>query len=62
VPENLAVEKIAQRPWTVTDDDIRQVREAGYSEDQIYELVQAAAAGAGVRRLAAGLHAIEDAE
>ena len=64
VPENLTalVEKIAQRPWTVTDDDIRQVRESGYSEDQVYELILAAAAGAGVRRLDAGLRAIEDAE
>lgn len=64
VPENLAVlvEKIAERPWTVTDDDILQAREAGYSEDQIYELVLAAAAGAGVRRLDAGLRAIEEAQ
>jgi alkylhydroperoxidase family enzyme len=64
VPENVAalVEKIAGRPWTVTDDDILQVREAGYSEDQIYELVLAAAAGAGVRRLDAGLRAIKEAE
>lgn len=61
VPENLKalVEKIAERPWSVTDDDIVQVGEAGYSEDQIYELVLAAAAGAGVRRLDEGLRAVE---
>jgi len=64
VPENLTalVEKIARRPWTVTDDDILQAREAGYSEDQVYELVLAAATGAGVRRLDAGLRAIAEAK
>src|SRR5215470_250612 len=64
VPENLTalVGKIARRPWTVTDDDILQAREAGYSEDQVYELVLAAATGAGVRRLDAGLRAIAEAK
>ena len=64
VPENLAalVEKIAERPWTVSDEDILHLRKAGYSEDQIYELILAAAAGAGVRRLDAGLRALEKAE
>ena len=63
VPENLRalVEKIAGRPWSVTDEDITRLAEAGYSEDQIYELVLAAAAGAGVRRFDAGLRAIEGA-
>jgi len=63
VPENLTalVEKIADRPWRVSDDDITRLREAGYSEDHIYELVLAAAAGAGMRRFEAGLRAIEGA-
>jgi alkylhydroperoxidase family enzyme len=63
VPENLRslVEKIADRPWSVNDEDITLLREAGYSEDHIYELVLAAAAGAGVRRFEAGLRAIEGA-
>ena len=63
VPENLKalVEKIADRPWSVSDEDITRLREAGYSEDYIYELVLAAAAGAGVRRFEAGLRAIEGA-
>ncbi len=55
------VEKIADRPWSVSDDDITRLREAGYSEDHIYELVLAAAAGAGVRRYDAGLRAMEGA-
>src|SRR5689334_5355823 len=56
VPEKLRalVEKIADRPWSVSDEDITRLREAGYSEDHIYELVLAAATGAGVRRFEAG--------
>ena len=63
-PAGLAVlmEKISDRPWMVSDVDISRAVEAGYSEDQIYELVLAAAAGAGVRRLDAGLRALEEAE
>ena len=53
------MEKIAERPWSVSDEDLTHLREAGYSEDHIYELVLAAAAGAGVRRFEAGLRAIE---
>ena len=63
VPEDLKalVEKIADRPWSVSDEDFTRLREAGYSEDHIYELVLAAATGAGARRFEAGLRAIEGA-
>ncbi len=63
VPANIAalVKKIAVQPWAVTDDDISRACEAGYSEDQLFELILAAAAGAGVRRLDAGLRAMEEA-
>ena len=63
VPESLAalVKKIADHPWSVTDADITHLREAGYTEDQIYELVLAASTGAGVRRFEAGLRAMEGA-
>ena len=53
------VEKIDQRPWMVSDEDFSKLRRAGYSEDQIFELTVAAAAGAGVKRFEAGLRAIE---
>jgi len=53
------VEKIDERPWTVSDEDFTRLRQAGYSEDQIFELTVASAAGAGVRRFEAGLRAIE---
>ncbi|HET9839926.1 MAG TPA: hypothetical protein VFR84_16990 [Candidatus Angelobacter sp.] len=64
VPENLLVllGRIADQPWAVNDEDISQALAAGYSEDQLFELILAAATGAGVRRLDAGLRAMEEAE
>ena len=53
------MEKIADRPWTVSDEDFTKLRAEGYSEDQIFELTTAAAAGAGMRRLDAGWRALE---
>lgn len=56
------VEKIEQRPWTVTDEDYDRLRQS-YSEDQLFELTLAAATGAGLRRFEAGLRALgEDGE
>ena len=52
------VEKIDEHPWLVNDEDLLKLGRAGYSEDQIFELTVAAAAGAGVRRFEAGLRAI----
>ena len=61
IPENLEtlVWAISERPSTVSDDDLDHLRGEGYSEDQIYELILAAAVGAGMRRMDAGLRAIE---
>ncbi|HEY6349436.1 MAG TPA: hypothetical protein VI636_08520 [Candidatus Angelobacter sp.] len=53
------VERIHSRPWTVSDEDFNRLRQAGYSEDQIFELTLVAATGAGVRRFEAGLRALE---
>lgn len=63
VPEILRelVDKIAHRPWTVTDEDFAKLRSAGFSEAQLYELTLAAALGAGLARFDAGLRAIEEA-
>jgi len=62
-PENLRqlVDKIAEQPWTVSDDDFACLRAAGYSEDDIYEVTLAAALGAGLQRFDAGLRALEEA-
>jgi alkylhydroperoxidase family enzyme len=63
VPEALRefVEKIAERPWTVNDEDFARLRAAGYSEDELYEVTLAAAVGAGLQRFEAGLRALEEA-
>jgi len=51
--------KVATRAYTVTDEDIAQLRQAGYTEDQIFEATICAAAGAGLVRLERGLAALE---
>jgi alkylhydroperoxidase family enzyme len=63
VPEVLCdfVEKIAARPWTVSDEDFARLRDAGFSDDQLYELTLACALGAGLQRFDAGLRALEEA-
>ena len=63
VPEALRefVEKIAGQPWAITDEDFTCLGAAGYSEDQIYEIVLASAVGAGLRRFDAGLRALDSA-
>ena len=37
------------------DEDVEALRQAGYSEDQIFELTVSAALGAGFRRLKSAL-------
>jgi hypothetical protein len=59
-PEPLAVyvEKVARYAFRVTDNDVRALRAAGYSEDQIFEATLSVALGAAQRRLRAGLEAL----
>jgi alkylhydroperoxidase family enzyme len=54
------VEKVAKHAYTVVDADIERLREAGYSEDAIFELTLAAALGAAQARLDAGLRALAE--
>lgn len=44
-PQATLVGKVAHHAWRVTDDDISAMRTAGYSEDQIFEIVVCAAIG-----------------
>jgi len=55
------LEKIDEQPWAMNSDDFVRLRDAGYSEDELFELTLAAAAGAAVRRFEAGLRALESA-
>jgi hypothetical protein len=54
------VEKIDRHAYRVTDEDLAALR-ATYSEDQLFEIIVAAAFGAADRRLSAGLRALEEA-
>jgi hypothetical protein len=54
------VGKIRRHAYQVTDGDLDALR-GRYTEDQLFELVVAAAFGAAEERLAAGLRALEEA-
>jgi alkylhydroperoxidase family enzyme len=60
VPQALTtlVDRIAQHAYRVTDDDVVAVRQAGYSEQAIFEITASAALGAGLARLERGLAAL----
>jgi alkylhydroperoxidase family enzyme len=61
LPEELRqyVDKVARHAYKIVDGDIDRLREAGYSEDAIFELTLAAALGAARSRLDAGLRALD---
>ena len=56
-PSELAgyLEKVRLHAYKVTDKDVQALKEAGFSEDEIFEQTVAAAVGAGLERLEAGL-------
>src|SRR5262249_17375379 len=62
VPPDLAplVEEIERHAYAVTDEDVAALK-AKYSEDALFEIVVAAAAGSALRRLRSGLDALEEA-
>ena len=54
------VQKIRSRAYTVTDQDIDALR-SHYTEDELFEIIVAAAFGAANERLAAAHRALEEA-
>src|SRR5262249_61417112 len=48
------VDRIAQHAYEVTDDDVRVLRQAGYSEQAIFQIAGSAAVRGAVARLAGG--------
>jgi hypothetical protein len=62
VPTDLQtlVDKVHDRAYTVTDDDIA-LRQPAYSDDQLFEIILSAALGASRHRLLAGLAALDKA-
>ena len=53
------IDKVATRAWTVTDEDVHATKQAGVSEDEIFELTVAAALGHATRQLDAALAALD---
>jgi len=54
------VEKVARHAYLVTDADVVALRDAGYSEEAIFEITLSAALGAGMARLERGVAALGD--
>jgi hypothetical protein len=54
------IDKIHRHAYKVTDDDIARAQ-AKYGDDAIFEIVVSAALGASLKRLDAGLKALNDA-
>ena len=52
------IEKVRLHAYKVTDADVQALKDAGYSDDEIFEQTVAAAVGAGLARLDAGLKAM----
>ncbi|WP_433664028.1 hypothetical protein ACQPW1_19045 [Nocardia sp. CA-128927] len=55
------IDKVATRPTQVTDADFAAAKAAGFSEDQLFELVVSAAVGRSGRLYDAGLGALAEA-
>jgi hypothetical protein len=64
IPEPLRayVENLHRHAYKVTDEDIEALEQAGYSQDQLFEITVSAAVGAGLSRLERGLAALDMAE
>ena len=50
--------KVQLHAYKVTDGDVRALKDAGYSEDEIFEHTVSTAVAAGLERLEAGLGAL----
>ena len=60
-PTRTLVEKVANRSYAVTDEDVAAARAAGFSEDQIFELMVCAAVGVADRQYNSAMAALAEA-
>ena len=60
-PLDELVSKVATKPTQVTDADFAAAKAAGFSDDQVFELVVSAAVGQSTRLYEAGLAALAEA-
>jgi alkylhydroperoxidase family enzyme len=59
LPELAAyLDKVRRNAYKVTDHDLQALKDAGYSEDVIFEQTVSVAVAAGLLRLEAGLEAL----
>jgi len=60
LPANLVdyVRKVALHAYETTDADLARLREAGYSDDEIFEITLCASIGAGLGRMERGLSVV----
>jgi alkylhydroperoxidase family enzyme len=52
------LDKVRRHAYKVTDRDVQALKDAGHSEDEIFEQTVSAAVAAGLERLEAGLKAL----
>ena len=52
------LEKVRNRAYTVSDADVASLKDAGHSEEEIFQHTVAVAVAEGLRRLDVGLEAI----
>jgi alkylhydroperoxidase family enzyme len=52
------LDKVRRNAYKVTDEDVRALKDSGYSEDVIFEQTVSVAVAAGLERLQAGLVAL----
>jgi alkylhydroperoxidase family enzyme len=52
------LEKVQKNAYQVTDEDVQALKDAGYSEDVIFEQTVSVAVAAGLERLQAGLRVL----
>jgi alkylhydroperoxidase family enzyme len=57
-PMRTLIEKVAHHSYAVTNEDVAAVRNAGLSEDQIFEIMVCAAVGQADRQYNSGLDAL----
>ena len=61
-PLGAYVSKVAHHAYRVTDADVAALRQAGHSDDSLFEITVAAAVGAALHRLDRGMAALRGEE
>jgi alkylhydroperoxidase family enzyme len=57
-PARALLDKVTQNAWKVTDEDVAAAKQAGLSDDQVFELAVAASLGQATRQFDAAMAAL----